>query len=92
MDGLSMSRPFSSNREPWQGQSQLCSCGLYFSAQPRWGQRGAVGVSRPTAASAVLIASWGCRMEREGENRAASITTSRHGAIPAMPTLKEVRA
>ena len=36
--GLSMSRPSSPNRDPWQGQSQLCSWALYFRAQPIWGQ------------------------------------------------------
>lgn len=53
-----------------QGQSQLCSRGLYFKAQPIWGHRGRVGVSRFSALSPALAASWGWRMEREGENMA----------------------
>ena len=31
--------PLKSNREPWQGQSQLFSSGFHSSWQPRWGQR-----------------------------------------------------
>ena len=45
-----------------------CSWGLYFNAQPMWGQRGAVGVRRFTAASQPLTASWGRSIRREGEN------------------------
>ena len=45
--------------------------GFHFSAQPRWGQRFAVGVSKLTTASNPLTASWGRRMEREGENTSA---------------------
>ena len=44
--GLSISFPSSVNREPWQGQSQVCSALLYLSAQPKCGQRGAGGVKR----------------------------------------------
>lgn len=55
--GLSSSFPSSPKREPWQGQSQLCSAGLYFKAQPMWGQRGTVGVSRFKMASTAFAAS-----------------------------------
>ena len=34
------------NLDPWHGQSQERSCGLYLSAQPMCGQRGTVGVSK----------------------------------------------
>ena len=33
--GLSISSPFSVNREPWQGQSHVCSARLYLRAHPR---------------------------------------------------------
>lgn len=66
-----MSFPVSVNRESWQGQSQVCSWGFHFSAQPRWGQRLVVGVSRLTMAFQPLTASWGRNIEREGENTLA---------------------
>ena len=69
--GLSISSPPSLKREPWQGQSQERSAPFHFSAHPMWGQRGAVGVSRSTAASMALSASWGRSMLLEGENTPA---------------------
>ena len=42
-----------------------------MSAQPMWGQRGRVGVSRLRAALAALAANWGRSMEREGEKTPA---------------------
>ena len=66
-----MSLPSVSKREPWQGQSQLCSRELYFRAQPMWGQRGTVGVSRLAPASRRLDARGSPGIRREGENRAA---------------------
>ncbi len=57
--GLSISFPFSVKREPWHGQSQVCSIGFHFSAQPIWGQRLAVGVSKLTTVSNPLTANWG---------------------------------
>ena len=41
--GFSRTAPSSPNREPWQGQSQLCSALFQFRAQPKWVQRGTVG-------------------------------------------------
>ena len=69
--GLSISRPSSVKREPWQGQSQVCSARLYLRAQPRCGHRGAVGVRRPTVDSKALIASCGRKTVREGSKRLA---------------------
>ena len=66
--GLFKSLPFSSKREPWQGQSQECSSGLYFNAQPRCGQRGTVGVKSPTIDSKALIANCGRKILLDGEN------------------------
>lgn len=58
-------------REPWQGQSHVCSCGFHFNAQPRWGQRLAEGVRRLTTASKPLTTNWGRRIVLEGENTSA---------------------
>ena len=69
--GLSISLPVSVKREPWQEQSQVRSYGFHFNAQPKCGQRLAVGVSRPTAASRAFAASCGRRIVREGENTSA---------------------
>ena len=55
--GLLISLPVSVKREPWQGQSQLCSALLYFRAQPRCGHLGVVGVKRPIIDSNVFMAS-----------------------------------
>ena len=43
----------------------MCSAGFQCSAQPRCGQRGAVGVSHPVNACAALTASCGRSMVRE---------------------------
>ena len=42
--GFSINLPSSLKRDPWQGQSQVCSVGFHFKAQPKCGQRFFVGV------------------------------------------------
>ena len=64
--GLSISSPWSVNREPWQGQSHDRSWLFHFRAQPIWGQRGAVGHRREIIASAAFRASCGCSTLRLG--------------------------
>lgn len=58
-------------REPWQGQSHVCSARLYLRAHPRCGHRGAVGVRIPTVDSKALIASCGRKTVRDGSKTAA---------------------
>ena len=84
-----MSFPSRVKREPWQAQSQVCSCRFHLSAQPMCGQRGRVGVSRLTAASKPLTSSCGFIMLREGEKSSAQgfalpSTRSRSMAAAAM--------
>lgn len=55
--GFVSSLPFSENREPWQGQSQLLSCGFHFRAHPRWGHLGLVGINRLHNDATPLMAS-----------------------------------
>ena len=85
--GLSINLPSSVKREPWQGQSHVCSCGFHFNAQPRWGQRLAEGVRRLTTASKPLTANWGRRIVLEGgktprHRGSASLGQDRTGPWP----------
>ena len=66
--GEEMTVPFSSKREPWQGQSQVWAEELYLRAQPKWEQRGRVGVRRFTVLLAALEMRGGSSMGREGRN------------------------
>lgn len=69
--GLSISFPSRVKREPWHGQSQECSCGFHFRAQPMCGQRLPDIVSRFVIASKALTASCGRSMLLDGENTGA---------------------
>lgn len=66
--GLSSTFPLSAKREPWQAQSHECSTGFHLSAQPRWGHRFWLGVSKFFAASNPLIKSCGLIIFLDGLN------------------------
>ena len=69
--GLSIREPFSVKREPWQGQSHVCSDAFHFNAQPMWGHRFFEKDRRLAAASTALTASCGRSMVLEGEKTGA---------------------
>ena len=66
--GLSINLPFSSNLEPWHGQSQVCSALFHFKAHPRCGHLLGVGINKFKVASIPFITSWGFKILRCGEN------------------------
>ncbi len=69
--GLFSTLPFSSNREPWHGQSQERSVLFHCSAQPICGHRGTVGLIRFKTVSVLLRSSCLCKILRDGENNEA---------------------